>query len=62
MQRDIRQQRFEQLGIAQQFLVDWRPDGARCDVRELASRAGDAVMARLGGRLRRGIAISVGAP
>jgi hypothetical protein len=37
------------------------PDGAERDVRQLANRVGDAVMARLGGRLRRGIAIGLGA-
>ncbi|HXP21204.1 MAG TPA: SseB family protein [Streptosporangiaceae bacterium] len=38
------------------------PDGAGCDIPELAQRVGDAVMARLGSRLRRGIAIALGSP
>jgi hypothetical protein len=35
-------------------------DGAGHDAKELAGRVGDAVMARLGGRLRRGVALRFG--
>jgi hypothetical protein len=38
------------------------PDGASLDLGELAGRVGDAVMAILGGRLRRGVGIWFGAP
>jgi type III secretion system (T3SS) SseB-like protein len=34
--------------------------GAACDVTELATEVGNAIMARLGGRLRRGVAIWLG--
>jgi SseB protein N-terminal domain len=37
-------------------------DCAKCDARELAARIGNAVMTRLGGRLRRGVAIGLGSP
>jgi hypothetical protein len=38
------------------------PDCAGCDVRELAGKAQEAIMARLGGRLRRGVAFWFGSP
>lgn len=36
------------------------PGSAGCDVTELATEVGNAIMARLGGRLRRGVAIWLG--
>ena len=38
------------------------PDCADCDVHELAGKAQEAIMARLGGRLRRGVAFRFGSP
>lgn len=40
--------------------VTLAPDGVGCDVTQLATEIGNAVMARLGGRLRRGVAIWLG--